>query len=242
VYNVMEEKKICNKCGQLKNISLFSRRSDKLDGHETICKACKKVYNKQYRELNSEKIKTQGKLYREENKVLIKQRKREYYLDNKSKILNKNKEYYKQNYDQIQQYQNYYRDKNKVILREKDKIYKQTYTQTEHFKILNRLKSQKRRILKFNQSDNTVNLDVFKYLLYEFKNCPYCGKSLTQDNKHIDHMRPLSKQGPHSKYNLIVCCNKCNSLKKDKPFKEWLSVIPENNRKRLQSYLAVRWV
>ena len=68
----------------------------------------------------------------------------------------------------------------------------------------------------------------------ESDNCPYCGCVLTDDppprtptTAVIDHMDPLSLGGEDSLRNAVVCCNRCNGLKKNKPFTRWLAELPE---------------
>jgi 5-methylcytosine-specific restriction endonuclease McrA len=49
--------------------------------------------------------------------------------------------------------------------------------------------------------------------LYRFR-CAYCGArvSLTQD-----HVVPLSKGGPHTAFNVVPACQRCNSRKCNRP-------------------------
>ncbi len=49
--------------------------------------------------------------------------------------------------------------------------------------------------------------------------CYWCGKKAKPI--HIDHIKPLSKGGEHSMYNLCVSCATCNCSKKDKTPQEW---------------------
>ena len=68
----------------------------------------------------------------------------------------------------------------------------------------------------------------------ESENCPYCGRFLTDDpppraasTAVIDHMDPLSVGGEDSLRNAVFCCNRCNGIKKNKPFIRWLSELSE---------------
>lgn len=48
--------------------------------------------------------------------------------------------------------------------------------------------------------------------------CAYCGEYISNPTK--DHLKPLHDGGEMTRVNIIPCCKKCNSSKKDK---EWLS-------------------
>lgn len=51
--------------------------------------------------------------------------------------------------------------------------------------------------------------------------CGYCGCSLNDENKTIDHIIPVSKKGSKSDYkNVVACCLSCNSKKGDKLLEE----------------------
>lgn len=56
--------------------------------------------------------------------------------------------------------------------------------------------------------------------------CFYCGKSLSWDEKTIDHVIPKSKGGPHRVWNLVLACRTCNQVKADSdPVPEHLNII-----------------
>lgn len=64
----MLETKVCSKCGEEKNITLFSKSSRSKDGHITQCKICRSKIELEYRLLNKEKVKKRRKTYYENNK------------------------------------------------------------------------------------------------------------------------------------------------------------------------------
>lgn len=69
-------------------------------------------------------------------------------------------------------------------------------------------------------ADGTVTRFVIKRLHKE-KNCAYCYNELTKDNRQIDHVTPLSKEGRHSADNLVACCGRCNMSKGAKKLWQW---------------------
>lgn len=53
--------------------------------------------------------------------------------------------------------------------------------------------------------------------------CGYCKKSLTTKTATIDHIQPVSKGGGiFDKSNMMICCHKCNQLKRDLRLDEFL--------------------
>lgn len=72
--------KKCNKCNQEKEYKFFYKKSSSKDGHNSICKDCRKKYNvqnkqqtQQYYKENKEKYKINSKKYYKNNKDIVKQ-------------------------------------------------------------------------------------------------------------------------------------------------------------------------
>lgn len=61
--------------------------------------------------------------------------------------------------------------------------------------------------------DGTVTEDLLK-VLYSDTICPYCLEYVEESERTIEHVVPLSKGGLHSDSNLVMCCNGCNSSKR----------------------------
>lgn len=93
--------KICSKCGLKRTLSFFNKDKYKIDRLDSWCKLCRKLYKKEYRKNNKEKIKIKkrkdyinnkvivaikGKEYRLKNNIEIKKRKKLYSIKNRSKI------------------------------------------------------------------------------------------------------------------------------------------------------------
>lgn len=53
------------------------------------------------------------------------------------------------------------------------------------------------------------------------KVCYYCGTPLTENNRTIDHMIPLSRGGLNRQENRVWCCRKCNASKMDMTVEEF---------------------
>jgi 5-methylcytosine-specific restriction endonuclease McrA len=53
-------------------------------------------------------------------------------------------------------------------------------------------------------------------LMRKQKNCFYCNRVLTKENRTIDHLVPVAEGGSNAIGNLRLACKYCNSKKGDK--------------------------
>jgi hypothetical protein len=128
--------KICNKCGEEKNIIFFSERKANKDGFKNQCKECissdnKKLYqanllqNKNYNKIKNKKYNEYQSKYREENKEKLKIKNKKYREENKEKLKIKNKKYREENKISILKSKLNYKKikrKNDIIFRIKDNL------------------------------------------------------------------------------------------------------------------------
>lgn len=241
---LMARVKTCSKCGIEKplTVEFFYRRKDKKDGFETICKECKKEYNKKYWEENKEKLRKQkakyyqqnkdkfaerNKAYRDKNREELIKYGRNYYKENRERLLEQKKEYYKQNREKKLKYrEKYYKvNKDKLIKyarnyykvnKENIAAYSKKYR--EKNRDLRNTLEQRRKAKKKKLPHNFTEQD-WQYTKEYFNNkCAYCGSNgeLTQE-----HFIPLSKGGEYTINNIIPACRSCNCSKKDRDFFEW---------------------
>ena len=147
----------------------------------------KKIYMKQYRLENKEKIKQQRKQYRLKNKEKINEYNKKYRIENKRYFNNYNQnynnEYYKNNKDQI-------------------KIIKQKYRQTENGKKNKKISDWKLSGLK--EYGYTYE-EVYEYYL-SVNNCEVCKVKLNTNiktQKCMDHCH-------HTGCFRWILCQSCN--------------------------------
>jgi hypothetical protein len=93
--------KKCSTCKTEKEFFEFNKNKSQKDGHENICRLCKKSFY-------------------DLNKINILKNKKEYHIKNKENILNIKKEYYKNNKEKINSYYRTYSKNRKLI----DPLYK----------------------------------------------------------------------------------------------------------------------
>lgn len=77
-------KKICSKCETLKLLSDFNKDGKSKDGFSLVCKDCKKIINRNYRESNPDRYKRQQKKYRDSNLDKEKLRIKNWSINNKN--------------------------------------------------------------------------------------------------------------------------------------------------------------
>ena len=213
----MQEKK-CPKCGEIKLIDQFYKNVTRRDGLTSWCKECSNESHKNYVKDNSEHMKEYGrkrywenpehhrKIRRKSNVTnaeSIKEARKIYYQNNKDKILEKDKEYYQRNKSAINKRNNEYYQRNKDLFK---------------IKAINR----KKRVKYI--SDGTIKLESLNKM-YEEQNhkCAYCGCDLEENQKHLDHILPISRGGKHTIKNVHWTCAECNLSKGNKTEEEWLT-------------------
>jgi len=190
--------KKCSKCGQFKDVSLFSKNNKTKDKLHCSCKQCDKekylknrenniLRMREYKKNNSQKIKEyyrenteKYKQYRDSKKEETKEYMKSYYQNN----LEKRKEYLHQNKLSINSKRNFFEKKK----REKDPIHKlKVY-------VRNRIRFylSKKSFTKKNRTFQIVGCsprELKEYIEQNFIN----GMSWENQGKwHIDHIIPLA--------------------------------------------------
>lgn len=104
-----------------------------------------------------------------------------------------------------------YVEVNYDTVRRKDNLYRKT----PRWALLGRLSSHKREAIKNKANDGTINIKMIYELMYlQFNKCLICDCDIT-NSYHIDHIKPLSKWGEHSRWNIQLLCPTCNLKKSD---------------------------
>jgi len=190
--------KICTTCKINKDISEFYKRKDSNQTHRSQCKKCISDKTKIYANSHLEQKNKQSKRY---------------YLENKESIDIRTKAWNKNNPDKIAEYCKTYAKNHPNRVKEKAR----KYFKTEKGKLSSRNNWSKRRSLKRNQNDNTIDIKYLELLKIKQNNkCFYCECELDFKGDrlvHLDHYMPLSKGGKHSVGNVVFACRDCNLSK-----------------------------
>ena len=231
--------KVCYKCKNNLSINNFHKQSRSTDGLGNVCKNCKRIQDKEYREQNKEKIDLKSKEYRKNNKEKIALKDKKYSEQNKEVISKKRKEYRERNKEQLaeRRKQKYHSaSEEEIALRKKKKKdylknapehvkqrkreYDKKYFASERGKNVLKNSLHKRRAQMLSSCDNTITLDALENLVKEQNyTCKWCNKPLNYElpkQIHLDHIIPLAKGGIHSIDNVCWSCASCNFKKSSK--------------------------
>jgi 5-methylcytosine-specific restriction endonuclease McrA len=138
---------------------------------------------------------------------------RKYYKKNRSKILEQQKQWRLKNPNNLKSW----RAKNK------DKV-----------KESNRKSNAIRRSLLVNHGEKfSINEIKDRFEMFGNK-CAYCG---AEGKMTVDHVIALSKGGADAIQNIVPCCKKCNSSKRDREVERWYKSQDFFNEK---SWLFIR--
>jgi hypothetical protein len=218
------EKKVCSKCKEEKELCDFSKLTSSKDGHNGVCKTCRKITLKRYNENNVEKIKLSKKLYSQKNIEKEKTRKKEWKKNN----LEYFKEYRKKNYNKEKNRIYEWKKNNKEKFLESHKIWKEknkkeiNYKKNQYKK--NRIKNDPLFKLKINMRGR-----IYKIIKNKSKNsfyfigcsCEFLKEHIEKQFKdgmswdnysffgwHIDHIIPLSSAS--NQEELVKLCHYTN--------------------------------
>ena len=177
--------KYCSRCKQEKSKTEFNKRKYSKDGLRSCCRLCSKKYNKEYYQVNKDKILESQKEYYETNKDKRLEYQKQYYETNKDNRLEYQKEYYETNKDRIREY-----------LKEYKKVNRHLHNAWE----------AKRRAAKLEATPDWLTDEQ----LNEIKNIYWLAqdlKKITGEDYHVDHIVPLQGEevrGLHVPWNLQI--------------------------------------
>jgi len=94
--------KECPRCNEYTNA--FSKNASRQDGLNRVCKSCKAIDDKKYRDKYPEREKEKSKAYYKKHCDSIKRRVKKYAKDNEEAVKKKHKEYFQKNKEKWNQY------------------------------------------------------------------------------------------------------------------------------------------
>ena len=146
--------------------------------------------NKEYREANKDKILEYQKEYREANKERISVRSKKYYEANKDKASERGKEYREVNKEKISEYQKEYREANKERISEQKKEYRDANKDKISKQNKEYREANKERLLKKDKERYEKNKDKTLERNKQRVNCSICDKDLARASlrKHMKNI------------------------------------------------------
>ena len=186
--------KPCGKCGEVKDLFLFSRNKRSPDGRHSVCKACRKESAALYRK-------------REDVAAREKDRLKQDYLDNREERLAARKLRYANNREATLAQNNAWREANL----EKHRALCRQWAKEHPLEM--RAIVARRRALIAQAEGQYSKQDVERMLVEQDGFCLACRGDLWILGFHVDHIHPLSKGGSNGPENLQLLCPTCNRKK-----------------------------
>lgn len=196
----------------------FGNNKSTKDGLMPICKVCKSLKDKKYRE--SEK----GKQTKKRNSCsehTIEHRKEYYSRPEVQERVKKYKstEEYKAQQRKYANQEIRKQARKEFTQTETHKRWKLKYYSSEQYRIGKQASEGKRRAKKKSGDSNTITREYLELLKFTQKHeCHYCKQKLDFSKRksvHLDHYIPLAKGGLHCISNVVWACAKCNLSKQD---------------------------
>lgn len=220
--------KVCSKCGRIlvANEINFKKKKKGKWKLASICKYC----DKKYREDHSDYFDEYNKKYYKDNKGVLLEKTKKYYEDHKeerdqygTKWYKENREtrkekcrkYYKEHKEEAKEYRRKYYEEHKEEVLDRCKEYRRNNPN----KVFNNV--QKRRHKLENQGRGITKeqwLEMMNFFEWE---CAYSGIRLDENNRSIDHIISLSKDGENEPWNCVPMVRILNSSKYTSDMEDW---------------------
>jgi 5-methylcytosine-specific restriction endonuclease McrA len=218
--------KHCSRCGRRKPTTEFGKRSRAKDGLHPWCRTCAREYNRERYRKHADKIKEDVRAYRRRNAEAVRARDRARYQRNKEKHAAWWQQYYAEHREEILERQasyNYPRSQKRVYeARYRETHQTQRRTAGRHYYHSLPLEERRKKAIRSahvrrarKRGSAVVPMTqeaIDQKMAYWGKQCWVCGAPM----EAIDHVKPLSKGGPHVLANLRPICHSCNGRKANK--------------------------
>lgn len=191
--------KRCTKCGEIKPLSDFYRRSKgpASGKYLSACKECGKAVAHQWNVENREKFNKNGRRFRASHPSRVRETNRRQYQTHKSERCEAHRQWRNANRDKV-------RDSNRRS--------KKAHPEWGH------VCDHNRRLRKQGAEGHFTASDLTRQRESQKSRCYYCGAKVKLT---IDHIIPLSRGGSNWPENIVLACGSCNSKKHSKLPHEW---------------------
>jgi hypothetical protein len=201
--------KKCNTCGQKKNLSEFTEAKKRSNGRHSICKDCKREYDKKYRDKNANRIAESQSQYYKENKTRIRENFHAWYENNKSKVRESARKWIIKNTNRHNEYQKKWHKENAAHCNEYSR--NRYANNREELVVKECAKTHKRRS-RIAGNGGSYTAKQWKDLCAFYGNkCLCCGKDNVKLT--VDHVVPTKLGGTSNIDNLQPLCLSCNCSK-----------------------------
>lgn len=213
-FDFFDEKR-CLKCHEVKPLSEFVRDVRTRDGCGSYCLVCTKQYNADLYQANRESRIKHAHAYRLTNLDKVWAYDRFRSKANREQRRKADRIYRNANRDKIILRKRVYRDTNREAVRARNRAWHARnpgYSHKLYWRNPNRYREHSRRRLALKAAASIVPFTTEQLQAkcsYWGNRCWMCGGP----QEAIDHVKPLSKGGPHVLANLRPACWSCNSSK-----------------------------
>ncbi len=193
-------KKRCPACQELLPVGQFNIRNLSADKCTTYCRGCTSTRYKEPARLRAEKKRRDAGI-QPAPPVMTQDERRAKWREKNRRYSEWRKQYKADNKDRTNECQ-------------RARYHKDVERNREYFK----LSAAKRRV-RIKPSPGAVTVDGLRQRMAVLGNkCWYCGGPFD----HVDHLKPLSRGGPHTLANLRPACQPCNNSKHAQDHRIWV--------------------
>lgn len=227
----------CSKCGECFPYTgeYFTPCKNVKSGLRSECRACHKKFQADYYAANRARLLEQKRQHRIDNPEQYAAKDYRRYHDNRDTERERNRQYRQSNREGFLRGMREWRIRNHetVIIsdrtRNKNPIRRARQTELtrrwrknnpEQFHLQARAWSANRRARLLAAEGSHTKEDILLQYRSQRGKCWHCGKPVG-DDYHVDHLRPLAKDGSNDPRNLVISCAPCNLSKGDKQTWEW---------------------
>jgi 5-methylcytosine-specific restriction endonuclease McrA len=175
------------------------------DRKSPTCPPCAREQSRKAREANPEKHIESCRKYRAANPEKRRESCRKWHAANKVKNRALSRKWREANPGKAKQTDRKWRDAHPEQRREVERNWRETHREE------NREKDRRRRARKAGCSVSAT--DIRQVVAASNGICALCWAYVPDGMRHIDHIIPLDKGGPHSSENLQLLCYRCNTRK-----------------------------
>lgn len=212
--------KICNKCGDWKPVSEFSRhRAPKGDGYRYSCRECIRTVRRAYYAANRERFHAKQRAYYQMHSEEIIAANKHYRQANPERVKTTNRSYYYRNREQRKQAQKARNVRRRALQREEVRSYYRSYYRAqkqatpEKVRRHERVQERRRRNRKLQLVGSHTEAEWEALKVTYSSTCLCCGKREPDITLTRDHIVPIVKGGSDWITNIQPLCPSCNSSK-----------------------------
>lgn len=218
-----ESGKVCNRCGEWKDVNCYSRQSANLrkggDGYHYTCKVCHNQERREQRALNIEAARAKARIYYARNTERVKANVAAYRLAHPERVKASHKAYYERNRDIRRAKQRVRNMAYRADQGDRVRAYFRSYSyrlRREDPIRARRLRAKherRRRALKANAEGFHTEAEWENLKAHFDYHCLRCGRREPEIKLTRDHVVPLSEGGSDYISNIQPLCAPYNSTK-----------------------------